>query len=111
MSDGIERGIYLAADDPRSFAPLALEGGDGDKQLLAEALSGLLDDDEVDTLISHLLSYRVQEDGQPIICEDCGHVRETTEKHPTLVSCDSCGSANLRYASEVVADTAQEGDS
>jgi len=58
-SEGIERGIYLAADTPRSFLPLALEGGDGDKQLLAEALSGILDDDEVDDLISDLIHHQV----------------------------------------------------
>lgn len=51
---GIERGIYLAADTPRSFTPLALEGGAGDKQLLADALAGILTDEEVEELVSEL---------------------------------------------------------
>ena len=99
MTEGIERGIYLAADSPRTFVPLALEGGDGDKQLLAEAVVGILSDDEVDELISELISHRVADDkeGTWIKCEDCQHVRETTEKYPTLVNCEECGSYNLRY--------------
>lgn len=44
---GIEHGIYLATDSPRSFVPLALEGGAGDKELLAAALDGILTPDEL----------------------------------------------------------------
>lgn len=32
-----------------------------------------------------------------ILCLDCGHVRETTEENPTLVTCEGCGSWNLSY--------------
>jgi len=32
-----------------------------------------------------------------IECNDCGHVRETTEEHPTLVACVECGSPNIEY--------------
>jgi len=99
---GIERGIYLAADTPISFHSLALEGGDGDKNLLAEALAGILDEDELDTLIQRLIeeSNRRADDlgGTTIQCEDCGHVRQTTEENPTLVTCEECGSYNLRYS-------------
>ena len=49
--DAIDRGIYLAADTPRSFIPLALEDGSGDKKLLAEALVGILSEDELSELI------------------------------------------------------------
>lgn len=52
--NGIGRGIYLAADTPRSFTPLALEDGSGDKQLLAEALEGILSEDELDELVAAL---------------------------------------------------------
>ena len=103
MSDqtagGIERGMYLAADSPRTFVPLALEGGDGDEELLAEAVVGILSGDDVDNLISELISHRVADgkDGTWIKCEDCQHVRETSEKYPTLVNCKECGSYNLRY--------------
>lgn len=44
--------------------------------------------------------------GTAIECEDCGHVRETTEENPTLVSCKSCGSWKLRYLDT---DTDHEG--
>lgn len=50
----IQRGIYLAADTPRSFTPLALEDGRGDKQLLAEALAGILTEEELEELLSEL---------------------------------------------------------
>lgn len=49
--DAIDRGIYLAADTPRAFIPLALEDGSGDKRLLAEALVGILSGDELAELI------------------------------------------------------------
>lgn len=55
-TDGIDRGIYLAADTPRSFTPMALEGGGGDKQLLSEALEGILSEDEIDELVESLIS-------------------------------------------------------
>ena len=32
-----------------------------------------------------------------IKCTDCGHIRETTERYPTLVACRECGSLNLDY--------------
>lgn len=103
--DGIERepiqqrGIYLMADTPLTAHPLALEDGSGDKQLLAEAIGENLTDEEIDDLISELISYRVddEQDGTDIKCEDCGHVRETTEPNPTLVNCNQCGSHDLRY--------------
>jgi len=37
-------------------------------------------------------------DDTNIVCEECGHVRETTEPNLTLVSCEACGSYDLRYA-------------
>lgn len=40
----------------------------------------------------------IADGGQAIVCDDCGHVRETTEPNPTLVSCEDCGSHNIRYA-------------
>ena len=55
---GIERGIYLAAGVPRRFAPLALESGSGDKDLLADALHGILTDDEFDELVGTLQSLQ-----------------------------------------------------
>jgi hypothetical protein len=64
MSDAIERGIYLAADSPRAFVPLALENGDGDKKLLGETAAGILSDDEVDALIRQLIEYRTAEGGE-----------------------------------------------
>jgi len=35
-----------------------------------------------------------------IQCNDCGHVRQTTEPNPTLVSCESCGSYDVEYTNE-----------
>jgi len=94
-----QRGVYLMADTPLTAHPLALEDGSGDKQLLADVIEESLTDEEIDDLISELVSYRVndEQDGRNIKCEDCGHVRETTEKNPTLVNCERCGSYNLRY--------------
>jgi hypothetical protein len=94
-----QRGVYLMADTPLKAHPLALEDGSGDKQLLAETICENLADGEVDNLISELISYRVNDgqDGTNIKCEDCGHIRETTEENPTLVNCESCGSYNLQY--------------
>lgn len=94
-----QRGVYLMADTPLTAHPLAVEDGSGDKQLLAEVIAEELTDDEVDSLINRLISYRVDEDphGTAIECEDCGHLRQTTERYPTLVNCEECGSYNLRY--------------
>jgi len=36
-------------------------------------------------------------DWMNIVCNHCGHVRATTEEHPTLVTCDECGSPELEY--------------
>lgn len=93
------RGLYLIADTPLTAHPLALEDGSGDKQLLAETIADELTDDEIDDVINELVRYRVEDgqDGTAIVCEDCGHVRQTTEDNPTLVNCQSCGSYNLRY--------------
>lgn len=33
-----------------------------------------------------------------IRCNDCGHVRETTEPYPTLANCEACGSSDVDYA-------------
>jgi ribosomal protein S27E len=117
MSDGSgtcrsgveQRGIYIMADTPLAAHPLALEDGGGDKKLLAESLAETLSEDEVDDLINELIRRRVSDesDGTNIECEDCGHVRETTEENPTLVTCDSCGSWNLRY---VEPGTSHDGD-
>lgn len=97
-----QRGVYLMADTPLTAHPLALEDGSGDKQLLAEAIGEQLDQDDLDTLIQSLIEESNRRsndlDGTAIECKDCGHVRETTEKNPTLVNCDQCGSHNLRYA-------------
>jgi hypothetical protein len=41
------------------------------------------------------------DEGTNIVCNECGHVRETTEENPTLASCENCGSYELDY---------QEGD-
>lgn len=35
-----------------------------------------------------------------IECNDCGHVRETTEDYPTLVCCNQCGSGDVEYVDE-----------
>lgn len=32
-----------------------------------------------------------------IVCNDCGHVRETTEEYPTMVVCRNCESYDLEY--------------
>lgn len=108
MSGIEQRGIYMMADTPLSAHPLALEDGSGDKTLLAESLVETLTEDEVDDLINELIRRRVSDenDGTNIECEDCGHVRETTEENPTLVTCAECGSWNLRY---VDTGTQQEG--
>jgi len=94
-----QRGVYLMADTPLTAHPLVLEDGSGDKQLLADVLSEDLTDEEVDDLITDLIQHRVADDreGTAIECGDCGHVRQTTEEHPTLVNCEECGSHNLRY--------------
>ena len=57
-----ERGIYLVADTPSTLHPLAVEGGGGDKKLLAEAITEQLDADETDGLINALISSRVGDD-------------------------------------------------
>ncbi|APX98733.1 hypothetical protein [Natronorubrum daqingense] len=62
-TDGIDRGIYLAADTPRTFAPLALEDGGGDKELLADALEGILTDDELEELVRSLQTGKHQNGG------------------------------------------------
>ncbi|GAA0200413.1 hypothetical protein ACFFQF_01030 [Haladaptatus pallidirubidus] len=94
-----QRGIYLMADTPLSAMPLALEDGNGDKNLLADVLGDELTGEELDDLISKLKRRRAEdsEDGTSIVCGFCGHVRPTTEKFPTLVSCEACGSSNVRY--------------
>lgn len=99
-----KRGIYMLADTPLSATPLALEDGSGDKNLLAEVIVENLTSEDIDDLIQHLITQRVNEehDGTAIVCEDCGSVRPTDEKYPTLVNCQSCGSYNLRYADEEV---------
>lgn len=98
---GIEqRGLYLMADTPLTALPLAVEDGSGDKNLLAECLAEQLTGEEIDDLINDLIGHRVEgwrEDGTAIVCDDCGHVRQTTEEYPTLVSCQSCGSHKVRY--------------
>jgi DNA-directed RNA polymerase subunit RPC12/RpoP len=95
-----QRGIYLMADTPLTAFPLVLEDGSGDTNLLAESLAENLGGDDLDALIQDLIeaSNDRASDGTAIVCEDCGHVRETTEKNPTLVSCQECGSGALRYA-------------
>lgn len=97
-----QRGVYLMADTPLTAHPLALEDGSGDKGLLAEVLSEELTDDEVDDLISELIRSRVHDDqdGAAIVCEDCGHVHQTTEPNPALANCQKCGSYELSYADE-----------
>ena len=94
-----KRGLYLMADTPLTAHPVAVEDGSGDKGLLAECIAEELTDEEIDGLINELISYRVRDDrdGTAIVCDDCGHVRQTTERHPTLVNCESCGSHNVRY--------------
>ena len=57
-----ERGIYLAADTPLTLHALAVEGGGGDKGLLAEAITERLDADETDELINALIRSRVGDD-------------------------------------------------
>lgn len=93
-----KRGVYLMADTPLTATPLAIEGGGGDKNLLAEALGEQLSQEELDALIQKLIEVsNDRADGTAIVCQDCGHVRPTTEEYPTLVSCQSCGSSNLAY--------------
>jgi len=57
-----ERGIYLVADSPATLYPLAVEGGGGDRKLLAEAIIEHLDADETDALINALIRSREGED-------------------------------------------------
>jgi hypothetical protein len=57
-----ERGIYLAADTPLTLHPLAVEGGGGDKNLLAEAITEQLDAGETDELINALIRSRAEDD-------------------------------------------------
>jgi ribosomal protein S27E len=100
MSEPIQdRGVFLIADTPPTAIPLALEDGEGDQQLLADAIIDHLDGGEVDDLINELVRQRVIEsqDGRRIECTECGHVRQTTETYPTLVTCEECGSHSLRY--------------
>lgn len=103
-----QRGVYLFADTPLTAHPLALEDGSGDKALLAEAIDETCDDETLDGLIQDLIeiSNERAREGTDIVCGDCGHVRETTEKFPTLVTCESCGSDNIRYS-----DAEDRGDS
>lgn len=54
----IERGVYLVGDTPLSLTALAVEGGDGDKNLLAEVLAEELTDDELGELITDLEASR-----------------------------------------------------
>ena len=61
-----ERGIYLAGDTPLTLHPLAVEGGGGDKNLLAEAITEQLDADETDALINALIRSRVGDDRRRI---------------------------------------------
>lgn len=58
----MRRGVYLVADTPLSLHALAVEGGGGDKGLLAEAVGEMLSDDEVDELINDLSHARVNDD-------------------------------------------------
>lgn len=39
-------------------------------------------------------------DGTTVVCADCAHRRETTERYPTLAACLACGSPNVSYAEE-----------
>ena len=59
---GTERGIYLVADTPLTLHALAVEGGGGDKNLLAEAITEQLDAGETDELINALIRSRVGDD-------------------------------------------------
>ena len=61
-TEATERGIYLVADSPTTLHPLAVEGGGGDKKLLAETIAEQLDADETDELINALISSRVGDD-------------------------------------------------
>lgn len=38
--------------------------------------------------------------GTDLVCNSCGHVRETTEENPTIVACEECGSYDLEYRRE-----------
>ena len=66
-AEATERGIYLVADTPLTLHPLAVEGGGGDKQLLAEAITEQLDADETDELINALIRSRVGEDRRRMV--------------------------------------------
>ena len=61
-TEATERGIYLVADTPTMLHPLAVEGGGGDKELLAEAITEYLDPVETDELINALIRSREGED-------------------------------------------------
>jgi len=99
-----QRGVYLMADTPLTAHPLALADGSGDKNLLAETLAEQLSRDELDDLIQRLIAASNRQaaatDGTAIRCDGCGHVRQTTEPNPTLVSCENCGSSALRYVGQ-----------
>ena len=50
------------ADTPLTLHPLAVEGGGGDRNLLAEAIAEQLDAGETDELINALIRSRVEDD-------------------------------------------------
>jgi len=66
-TEPIERGIYLVADTPPTLHALAVDGGDSDTKLLAEAITERLDADETDELINALIRSRVGEDRRRVV--------------------------------------------
>jgi hypothetical protein len=66
-TEATERGIYLVADTPLTLHALAVEGGDSDTKLLAEAITEQLDADETDELINALIRSRVGEDRRRMV--------------------------------------------